>query len=452
MNANSTFRRLQAFGLFAVLLLSAPRAQAYPEPECVYYPPTWSVNVYPQMTEAWFAGIPEPGLTNESIVAPGWLSGHDGTLLETMLSDNCPTLTETIPWPQTGFIGWASYFPSSVSPISGLAGNFFTNESGPFYVTFIPRQPGDEKLVVTIEGIASVYFVNYAYPPIDPINLPISVFPRQRLAYLSFNNFTLEGNLGQLPVVENNISRAATPFGKGINFDSPSSIELKYPAYQNDAFSVSEPDGSTVFSSGSPNVRLNEGTVRFWYSPNWSSGSGPSNAVLFQMLGSGSYLYRNIQITTNGTVIKVDSVPFPIHLTANQWYQIAVTYSSTSTAVYTNGVEAGSLGGGVGGSPIVVLTNFRVGSDGGSGQARGVLDEIETFNYAMPASEVLAGYQSACAIDTDGDGIPDLQDFQAGIDLSDPPGGNPISTPPPSPTPGDTTPPVIHLLEPINVQ
>lgn len=445
MNFNFRFRRLLSRGLLAVFLLSGSFAHAYPVTECVYSGPTWSVDTYPTLT-GWPSGIPEPGLTNESIVLPGVLFGHDGTLLATWSSLNCPPVTGTTPWPQVVHISWASYYLGSLSPISGLYGSFYTNQSGAFYISFVPQQAGNEKLEFTITGIASLELLNYLN--LGPFYIPVSVFPRQRLTYLSFNNSTLEGDLGQLPVVANNTSITPSPFGKGINFDSGSSIELKYSAYQNDKFSASPYGGS--YSAGSPNVRLNEGTVRFWYSPNWSSGSGPNNGVLFQMLGAGSYLYRQIKIASNGTIINVDSVPFPINLTANQWCQMVITYSSTGTAVYTNGVQAGSSGTGVGGSPIVVLTNFRVGSDGSSGQARGILDEIETFNYVMPASEILSGYQAACAIDIDGDGISDLQDFQSGVDLFNPPGGNPISISPPALNPGDTTPPVIQLLEPMN--
>ncbi len=205
-------------------------------------------------------------------------------------------------------------------------------------------------------------------------------------------------------------------------------------------------------STGTPNVRRNEGTVRFWFAPNWSSGSGPAGGTFFDMFIIPGYVNTNIwtlAVTNSGSTISLlnagGGFSQPVSLVSGQWYQITVTYSPTATALYTNGVLAGT-GTGVSQTDSTLLSGFRVGSDGNSQQVRGIMDEVRTYNYPMSSTEVFSDYQADCAIDKDGDGVPDLVQFENGIDPSNPSGGDPNQN---GPITGSSA-PVIQLIDPIN--
>jgi hypothetical protein len=76
--------------------------------------------------------------------------------------------------------------------------------------------------------------------------------------------------------------------------------------------------------------------------------------------------------------------------------------------------------------------------------------EVQTFNYALTAAGILQNYQYYCALITDGDGAPDLTQFQNGGDPANPTGGyDGIGVNPPATSSG-TAAPVIQLNEPIN--
>jgi Concanavalin A-like lectin/glucanases superfamily len=411
----------------------------------VNYGTNWAVVYDPSLNEYFW--VPEPGVTNESMTV-GDVVGSDGLLEATNTGElNCDYFanTFTIPWPLTVESGYAIFFLNGQTPIQN--GRF----SGS--VAFVPEQWGDEYAEVFATAIAT-YSTNVFVTslPVDPYDVPFSVLPRRPLTYLSFDDSALQGDRGQLPTAETNISLVPSPFGTGVEFDSTSAIDLEYPPFQNDIFSVTEGDGSTLNSSGSPNVRANEGTVRFWFEPNWTSGTGPANGgVFFQIFEPDLFPSTpiwSLDLADNGSAIAFDYGGFsqPVSLVSNQWYEITATYSSTGTELYTNGVLAGS--GGPVGSILSAssLAGFRIGSDGANAQVRGIMDEVRTYNYAMSASEVLSDYQAEYSLDTDGAGVPNVVQFEEGIDPSDPPGGGPGIT---VPTTASSA-PIIQLLEPIN--
>ena len=76
------------------------------------------------------------------------------------------------------------------------------------------------------------------------------------------------------------------------------------------------------------------------------------------------------------------------------------------------------------------------------------MDEVETFNYELSPSAILSAYQTASTLDSNGDGIPNVTQFELGINPFDPPPQDPVSMP--APIPGDITPPTVQLVEPIN--
>jgi len=330
-----------------------------------------------------------------------------------------------------------------------------TTSSGlntPAPISFLPTSAGVELVSIHSTGTAHLPYpdVKNFSPSVDPIRIPVSILPPERLSYLSFNNPALIADDGEVPLVAQNIPIVASPFGKGVDFNAQN-IELKYAAFKGDQIPVVEPDGSTRYSLGTPNIRRNEGTVRFWFSPNWSSGAGPAGGIFLDMMAAA----WTLQVVNNGNTMQLNSAygassavsSWPLKFVAGNWYQIALTYTPTETILYTNGVKVGSIGPGIIPMPVNVLSSFHVGSDGGTRQVNGIMGEVEMFNYEMSAPQIASDYQTAAATDSDGDGIPDIIEFEQGIDPSNPPGG---MDNPPTPTGTDSGAPIIQITEPIN--
>jgi len=171
--------------------------------------------------------------------------------------------------------------------------------------------------------------------------------------------------------------------------------------------------------NGSTNINLCNGTVRFWFKPDWDSGSGPqSEAPLLELGAKGSTngawgLFLDPQgatisfcTQTNSLDTLTTNLTAPISWTSNQWHQIVLTYSATNSTLYLDGqvVVTSGLGVACYPGPTVRAQGFTIGSDAaGNNQASGAFDELETFNYPLDISS---------ALDADGDGVVDyVQDI-----------------------------------------
>jgi hypothetical protein len=54
---------------------------------------------------------------------------------------------------------------------------------------------------------------------------------------------------------------------------------------------------------------------------------------------------------------------------------------------------------------------MNIGSGyGGSAQAKGWVDEVETFNYPLSPDDILANYNAALALDSDHDGLTNFEE------------------------------------------
>ena len=458
--ARGTFEDLETFNCF-LDSESAPKppmsrdSSAYAvngNTVCPGPPSIFTVVSTPSMSDSY--SLSEPGLTNESVTTSGSVSEIPGTYsIYTMNYQICSYFLSSVnnPWYLSPVLSWSSYMVQSSVTIG--SGTLTPTVNSPLSFSFVPSQAGNGVVTISVTGTGSVpgNSLVTGHPPANPMTVPFSVFNRQLLLYLACNNDSLSGDGGQLPVVKNYVSLVPSPFGQGINCDSSQNMELKYPAYQNDRVAVTEPDGSIIYSSGTPNIRRNEGTVRFWFKPNWTSGNGLTTGGIFlDMTGAG----WTLQVTNKGSTIELDSGNTALFkqtvnwTDSSLWHQIVVTYSQTKTVLYVDGVQIGGNGTPISYATINPLTTFRVGSDGASRQVRGIMDELQTFNYELSGATILADYNADCSLDANGDGIPDLLEFEQGIDPWNPPAQNPITDP--APTPGDTTAPVIQLLEPIN--
>ena len=190
------------------------------------------------------------------------------------------------------------------------------------------------------------------------------------------------------PISFTNLAVSRLGKGNAVVLDSPDDAWLQYR--------IKESDGAT-------NLALSLGTLLFWFAPNWTStnlgGAGPQDWSPLLSVGSyttnasygwwslyvdpdGANLYFSSQ-TNNGT--EATYIAAPIAWQTGRWHLIALTYSSTNCALYLDGaVLTNGPGVSCWPGPDVLTNGFFIGSDGsGKGQAHGMFDDMETYNYQV---------------------------------------------------------------------
>ena len=105
--------------------------------------------------------------------------------------------------------------------------------------------------------------------------------------------------------------------------------------------------------------------------------------------------------------------------TAGKWHQLALAYSPTETKLYLDGALV-ATGAGIQSYPTTAAraaNGFNIGSSRtATQQAKGVFDELQTFNYALDAATIASDYDMMSAIDSDGDGLTDIRENEWGTD------------------------------------
>jgi len=104
----------------------------------------------------------------------------------------------------------------------------------------------------------------------------------------------------------------------------------------------------------------------------------------------------------------------------NTWYHVAMTYDWSYLKLYVNGVFDSSIS--VPGGIVTGTDPLRIGGSysgsWGNYKFGGIIDEATVYNRALTASEISAIYSAGaagkCKIDTDGDGLTDLQELFLG--------------------------------------
>jgi hypothetical protein len=235
-----------------------------------------------------------------------------------------------------------------------------------------------------------------------------------RLGYWPFDNTnTWAGSAGQLPLMATNVTGVPSWNTNAVLIDSTNAAILTY---------------RDVETNGNANINLCSGTVRFWFKPDWSGtnagGVGPQNEGRLLEMGTkgstngwwglvvnsaGTNIYFGTQ--TNSTSTLTTNLIAPISWTSNNWHQIVLAYNSTNSSLYLDGQPAVTNGTGVAYYPGLNIRNygFTIGSSAlGTNQAGGTYDELETFNYAKTAAQILSDFNAAA--DNDGDGVLNWQD------------------------------------------
>jgi hypothetical protein len=155
-------------------------------------------------------------------------------------------------------------------------------------------------------------------------------------------------------------------------------------------------------------LSLSNGAVMVWFQPLWNSGDRVGTAGRLLEIGSyttnasvgwwGLYLVGTTNIgfgSQDGLGHGSNYLSAPISWSSNQWHFIAVTYSSSNSALYLDGTLA-TNGPGIAYLPgtSVVAGGFFIGSDSnGLNQAAGRFDDLSTFDYQLSAYGIAKNYE-----------------------------------------------------------
>ena len=245
----------------------------------------------------------------------------------------------------------------------------------------------------------------------DPYN-PNSVLDIE-LGSWSFDNTTSWiGDQGQLPLLATNIVSVPSWSTNAVQIDTNKFVLLSY---------------RDVETNGDANINLRNGTVCFWFRPDWSStdqgGTGPGGYGRLIEMGSYNSLFTNgwwsIYLSSGGTQLLFScstngggATNFIANVSwiSNIWHQVVVTYTPTNSLFYSDGQFATNGAGSIYYPNVTERAQgFHIGGDtNGQNQARGAFDLLQTFNYPLSASQISSNYQAAVQQDSDGDGLPDI--------------------------------------------
>lgn len=163
---------------------------------------------------------------------------------------------------------------------------------------------------------------------------------------------------------------------------------------------------------GTINCASHNGTVFFYFRPDWNSGEGPGDIAPLLSVGlwtaNASYGYWGLTITPDGRSIFLGShhnnqsskiFEAPLNWKKDQWYLLRFTWGPAFTALYIDGVRVAASGPkGIPLSPDPQLLKKDgvdiLGDRYGQTLARGSIDELEIYNYGMGLNNVKARYSN----------------------------------------------------------
>ena len=272
-------------------------------------------------------------------------------------------------------------------------------------------------------GAYSVVITNVAGSVISwDANLTVNA--GNRLGYWSFDdNNTWAGSAGQLPLVVSNVVGIPSWSTNAVLIDNTNAAMLAY---------------HEIETGGNTNINVQNGTIRFWFKADWSSaifgGNGPGTAGRLIELGSYNSVFTNgwwaLYLSPDGSSISFGTstngagetnLAASIAWNANEWHQLVLTYTALKSVLYLDG-QVAATGSGVAYYPNATerAVGFRIGSgQNGNSQAAGVFDELETFDYSLDTASILANYQWAIALDSDGNGLSNIIENQIGLNPYD---------------------------------
>jgi hypothetical protein len=210
------------------------------------------------------------------------------------------------------------------------------------------------------------------------------------------NNWT--SVYGFAAVSSANLSATNLGVGGAVVIDSTDPAWLQY--------NVTETDGTN-------NLDITNGSVMFWFAPNWAStslgGSGPGG-LYGPLIETGIYtsnasvgwwsLYfdsnaANIYFSAQtNSGLQTNYLSAPIAWTNGQVHLIVLNYTPTNSQLFLDGTNAAS-GPGVTIYPNATVLNggFWVGSaSNGVAQTHGAISDLSTYNYPLDSNTINATY------------------------------------------------------------
>jgi hypothetical protein len=229
--------------------------------------------------------------------------------------------------------------------------------------------------------------------PSDPICIS-----NVMLGYWRFNTNSWVGEQGQHPIVATNLQLVASWSTNAVLIDTTNLANLKY---------------HDIETNANANIDCRNGSVSFWFSPDWSSSNGPggtNDARLIELgIRNTTNVWWALVLNTNGTQLKfitqtngagITNLTATINWQAWSWHQVVVTYTNNNSSLYIDGLPVVTNGFGVTNYPspaVRASTGLNIGSDlNGTNQARGRFDELKTYNYVLSAATVSNNYAPPC--------------------------------------------------------
>lgn len=151
--------------------------------------------------------------------------------------------------------------------------------------------------------------------------------------------------------------------------------------------------------TGRSTIAPSQGTVRFWFSPSWTSGER-SDSNIGTLLETVAYTQSpfallSIEILPDGSGLAVSAgkktalLGTPIQWQHGQWHQITLTYCSTQTVLYIDGAVAATGQGIQLNMKSRATFGFCLGSDiNAAEQAGGTYDDICAFTRVLTPEEI----------------------------------------------------------------
>jgi hypothetical protein len=199
--------------------------------------------------------------------------------------------------------------------------------------------------------------------------------------------------LGYSPLSYTNLGVFCLLDGTALVVDSTNVSWLQY--------NVWEKDGTT-------NLTVDLGSLMLWFSPDWSSqsqgGAGPG--VWGPLIETGAfttnadYGWWSLYLDPPGSNVffsaqdgigdQTNYLSAPVSWAAGQFHFLALTYSSTNTALYIDGsFVTNGPGVTIYPSPEVLSNGFWLGSDStGSNQCHGIISDVSTYDYPLDAGTI----------------------------------------------------------------
>jgi hypothetical protein len=232
--------------------------------------------------------------------------------------------------------------------------------------------------------------------------LPLPAFSQlDSWSFADTNNWTTD--LGFYPMSYSNIIVSTLGPGNSLEIDGQTNAWLEYNVYE---------------ESGATNLNVvSDGSVIFWFAPNWASTSdtndpgttGPGVCSRLLEIGTyttnASYGWWSLYMDTNGNDIyfsaqdadgdEADYLSAPVTFTSNVWHLIALTWTSTNTALFVDG-KCLTNGPGISVLPSsdVLAEGFTIGSDAATGtlQMNGAINSLASYNYALESNSINDAY------------------------------------------------------------